>query len=94
MAMMVHRPPIDTMTSKGPSKNICPRTVDSTIAPAAASVFMMESAYFKVAATSSPPAAPNAATITVSILQFDQGMRVLVASVHSYAIMHEYMMIL
>ena len=35
------------------------------IAPAAANVFMIESAYFNVAATSNPPAAPSAATITV-----------------------------
>jgi hypothetical protein len=34
------------------------------IAPAAANVFMIESAYFNVAATNKPPAAPNAATIT------------------------------
>ena len=34
------------------------------MAPAAAKVFIIESAYFNVAATSKPPAAPNVATIT------------------------------
>ena len=40
------------------------------MAPAAASVLRMESAYFKVAATSSPPTAPSTDTSSVIIVQF------------------------
>ena len=46
-----------------------PRTVDITIAPAAARVFKIESAYLSVAATSRPPRAPKKETLKVNIDQ-------------------------
>ena len=52
-----------------------PNTVDKMMAPAAANVFMIESAYFNVAATNNPPAAPSAATITVMYCDVNRGVR-------------------
>ena len=54
-----------------------PSKVDNKIAPAAAIVFIIESAYFNVAATNNPPPAPRRDTNNVSILQFDHGTRVI-----------------
>ena len=45
------------------------------IAPAVARVFSMESAYLRVAATRSPPAAPRMETTIVRMLQFDHAER-------------------
>ena len=48
--MIVVKAPMDTTMSRGPFRKICPKTVASMIAPAAARVFRIESAYLSVAA--------------------------------------------